>query len=119
MSKTQSRKAKGRRAQQEVAERLKQFLGVSDNDIKSLPMGSQGTDIWMSEAVLEKLPLAIEVKNQESIQIWAAIAQAEANAAPGTMPMVAFKRNRTEMHAVMKFEDLLHLLEIYAHVRKG
>lgn len=110
---TSSAKAKGRRKQQEVASALRAFLAMPETDIKSLPMGSQGVDIWMSEAALNKLPVSVEVKCQEALNIWSALAQSETNSLDGTIPCVAFSRNRSETYVALKLEDFFHLLEIY------
>lgn len=113
----QSAKAKGRRKQQEVAMLLQSFLDLPDTDIKSLPMGSQGVDIWMSQEALKKLPLSLEVKCQETLNIWSALEQAEKNNLPHTLPAVVFARNRSPNYIAMNFNDFLHLL-MRTHVVK-
>ena len=43
-------------------------------------MGAQGEDILLSAQAIKHFPYSVEAKNQESIQIWKAIKQAEENA---------------------------------------
>jgi hypothetical protein len=105
----QSRKAKGRVAQQQVAKAiLAKFPELTERDVMSVPIGTQGDDILLSEAAVKKFPFSVEVKCQETLNIWAAIKQVEVRATQ--KPLVAFKRNRTEMYCVLKLSDLLELL---------
>ena len=70
--KTASAKAKGRRLQQYVAMRIKATFTLPDTDVKSLPMGSQGTDVWLSEAAQKEFPFEVECKALEKVNIWSA-----------------------------------------------
>ena len=103
----QSAKAKGRKLQQHVATRIKECFFLPDSDVKSLPMGSQGADVWLSRNARECFPFSIECKAQENISIWAAYEQAKGH---GENPLVVFKRNRSEVLCVLSFEDLLKIL---------
>ena len=55
-------------------------------------------------------PFAVECKNQEKINIWSSIEQAEQNAGKH-IPLLVFKRNRSKKYAVLEFEKLLELLD--------
>ena len=57
-------------------------------------------------------PLTIhsEVKRQERLQLWAWIAQAEAEAPAGAVPVVSFRRNRSPWYAAIRLETLAELL---------
>lgn len=106
----QSRKSKGRAAQQLVRDTLlARAPRLTANDIRSTSMGASGVDILMSEAALAEYPLAIEVKCQESLNIWKALEQAESNRTPELTPILCFKRNRSEMYVALKFTDFLDL----------
>lgn len=115
--KTSSAKAKGRRHQQDVAQRIRATFDLPESDVKSLPMGSQGCDVWMSAHAFDNFPFAIECKNQEAINIWAAFKQAEDNAKNSRgveegYPLVVFTRNRAaEPLATLRFSDLLKILK--------
>lgn len=109
--KTSSAKAKGRNAQQLVRDSLlARAPHLTLNDIRSTSMGSSGVDILMSEAALKTYPFAIEVKCQESLNVWAALTQAEENKTPATKPILCFKRNRTDMYVALKLEDFLDVI---------
>lgn len=61
----QSAKAKGRRLQQLVAQRLLQaFPHLTDDDVRSIGMGQAGDDIQMSARAKEAIPYGFECKNQ-------------------------------------------------------
>jgi hypothetical protein len=108
--KASSCKAKARLSQQLVRdELLKRAPSLTENDIRSTGMGQSGVDIQLSEAALKVYPFAIEVKCQESLNIWAALKQADENKGKHT-PILCFKRNRTEMFVALKFNDFLNLV---------
>ena len=73
-------------------------------------MGAQGTDIQLSAAARARIPFAIECKNVEKINLWAAWAQAAANTPAELEPLLVVARNRTEPLVVMRFEDFLSWL---------
>jgi hypothetical protein len=109
-----TRKARGRACQQLVRnkfrEKYKLEVGLVDEDIESRQMGGTGTDIILSPAAQIAIPFDIEVKCQESLNVWSAFEQAESNTKPGRIPLLCFKRNRTETYAMLKLDDLLRLL---------
>lgn len=108
---TSSAKAKGRRLQQGVAERLREVTGLPEADIHSTPMGTQGLDIKLSAAARAAVPFAIECKNVEKINIWASWEQAKVNAKKEQLaPLVVFSRNRSEILITMSFEEFLKWL---------
>ena len=114
--KTSSAKAKGRRAAQEVKDQLLAgallcYHGeekLEDGDIVVTSSGDTGEDLKLSPAARRIYPVQIEVKNQEKLQIWAALKQAETHGQ--YMSVLAFTRNRSDMYAAIKFSDLVTLL---------
>lgn len=52
----------------------------------------------------------VEVKRQESLNIWAALAQAEAASPTAQIPVVAFRRNGSGWYAALPLDDLLELV---------
>ena len=66
----QSAKAKGRRLQQWVREKLIEMLDVHPEDIESRSMGAGGEDLIMARAARQKFPYSIECKNVEKLNIW-------------------------------------------------
>lgn len=113
--KTSSAKAKGRRLQQQVAKAIRDTFGLPESDVKTLPMGSQGCDVWLSAQAQTKFPFGIECKNVEKLNIWQAWQQAKTNAtnASGILevhPIVIFSRNRSDVLCTLEFQTLLNLL---------
>ena len=107
--KSASAKAKGRRLQQQVArDILARFPGLTPDDITSRSSGAGGTDLLLSPAALRVFPYAVEAKNQERVNLWEALAQAEANAG-GLVPLVVLARNRTKPVAVVDWQAFLWL----------
>jgi len=102
-----SRKAKGRRLQQRVAKAfLHIFPSLTELDLYSLGMGQSGRDIFLSTAAEKLCRYDIECKNQESLNIWAALKQAEANTTKeGRVPLVVFSRNHAPDYAALPFSD--------------
>jgi hypothetical protein len=107
--KTSSCKGKGRRLQQYVRDvfRKKYEASVASEDIESRGMGQSGTDLILSPLAKQFIKYDIECKNTETINIWNALAQAEANTKPGRIPLLIFKRNHSEVYACLKLSDLL------------
>lgn len=109
--KPRSAKAKGRKLQQIIREHiLKEFPILEPDDVKVAIMGESGVDIHLSPHARRLLPLSIEAKNQESLNIWSALQQAQDNCKDNTYPAVVFKRNHTDIHIAMKLEDFFSLV---------
>ena len=110
--KPQSAKAKGRRLVLECKDLLLGYAkSLTHNDI-FLPATSQsGADLKLSEAALKIYPFAMEMKNTEKVNIWAAINQAKNHAKTTNLkPLVLFRRNHSEIYATLSFKDLLEIL---------
>ncbi|KKN17104.1 hypothetical protein LCGC14_0969170, partial [marine sediment metagenome] len=56
------------------------------------------------------LPFSFECKNQEKLNIWSALKQAQENRSEGDAPIVAFTRNRSDIYVALRFDDFLKLL---------
>ena len=111
-SRTSSRKAKGRRLQQEVRDLLREKYKdiLEPLDIMSTIMGDKGVDIKLSPAARKVIPFNIECKNQETMTMWQWLLQSEANGEPGRIPLLVFTRNRSDTYISMKLSDLLELV---------
>jgi hypothetical protein len=111
--KTRSAKNKGKRLQKEVQKLLLEAthkFGLVDGDIQNTIMGESGRDIKLSPAAEKIIPFDIECKNQENIQIWSAIQQAQDNTKEGRIPLLVFRKNNTKAYAVIEFDKLIKLL---------
>lgn len=75
--KTASCKAKGRNLQNWVVKQvLLNGLGLTENDVRSCSMGSQGADVKLSEAALKQFPLEIECKSHAKHAVYTYLEQA-------------------------------------------
>ena len=109
--KTRSAKNKGKRLQNDVRDLiLETFQELEPDDVRSTTMGDSGEDVLLSPAARKKFPFSVECKNQEKINIWESLKQAETNSKDHT-PLLIFKRNRTKTYAVLEFDKLLELLD--------
>jgi len=108
--KPRSAKNKGKRLQNNVRDLiLEKFDSLEKDDVRSITMGDSGEDILLSPAARRVFPFSVECKNQEKLNIWSALEQAENNSENHT-PLVIFKRNRTKTYAVLEFDKLLELI---------
>lgn len=111
--KTRSAKNKGKRLQKEVQKLLLETThkyGLMDGDIQNTIMGEAGRDIKLSPAAEKVIPFDIECKNQEKLNFWSAIQQAEDNTKEGRIPLLVFRKNNAKTYAVIELEKLLKLL---------
>lgn len=109
--KTASCKAKGRNASQLVRDSLYKWApDLRPGDIEVTPSSVTGEDLKLSPAAREVYPYVWEVKCQEALNIWAALEQAKSHQKdPSHVPVLAFKRNRTEMYVAITLEHFLKL----------
>ena len=105
-------KSKGRLRQNLVRDKLRvaHNLCLVDDDIKSQTMGMTGEDIVLSPKARKYIPYSFECKNQERIQLWKAIEQAEANKKDDCNIAVVIKRNRTKPYVVIDLDHFVDLI---------
>ena len=110
--KPQSCKNKGRRFQQKIAKTiLDSFPQLTDDDVGSTSMGAPGEDIKLSQLARSVLPLSLECKCVERLNVWQCLEQAENNTPNGVTPCLVFSRNRSQAYAVVPWETLLYLYQ--------
>ena len=108
----QSAKSKGRRLQQKVASSiLEAFPHLKEDDCFSTSMGAQGEDVRMSPLARASVPLSIECKCQEKLNVWSCLEQAKANCPKNVTPCLIFSRNRAPTYATVPWDFLLKLLQ--------
>ena len=108
--KSASCKAKGRRFQQKVAHAvLETFPDLHPDDVRSTSMGCGGEDVQLSTAARRHLPLSIECKCVERLNVWQHLEQSERNAPDGTTPCLVFARNRSSTYAILPWSVVLSL----------
>lgn len=111
--KSSSCKAKGRRAANEVKELIhKCFPSLQDEDVFRERGGQIGEDIKLSPKARGLLPISIEVKNVEKIEIWKALAQCAENAGEW-IPTLFFRRNKSKLYVALEAESFMELLQAY------
>ena len=113
---TKSRKARGRRFQQWVAQKISDLLNITwgkDELIASREMGQKGVDIRLIGKALEEFPFSIECKNQERWDIPAWIRQAKDNQKFNTTWMLFCKRNSEVPIVVIDAEEFFRIYKGY------
>ena len=107
-----SAKAKGRRLAAAVKHLLlKYWPDIPSADVSVTPSGVTGPDLTFSSRAMEAIGLTIECKNQERLNIFKAIKQAESHSggSPG-VPIVFFSRNREDIYIAMRADPFLKLI---------
>ena len=109
--KARSAKNKGRKLQNLVRDRLRFVYTeiLETNDIESQVMGMSGEDIVLSPAAKRVIPYSFECKNQERLNLWKSLEQAESNC-EDRQPVLIFKRNRSKIYATIEFEHFIKLI---------
>ena len=103
-----SAKAKGRKLQQWVVEKLVALLGFDPEDLESRPMGSSGEDVIMGVQSRKQFPYSIECKNQEAVNVWKAMEKCQTNC-KDYGPLVIIKRNKSKPLALVDAEYFIKL----------
>ena len=105
---TRSAKAKGRKLQTWVAEKLLKLLKrVTELDIKSTPMGVNGADVQLSTVAYKQFPYNIECKNAERMTtIYNYYEQAVGHGNSGE-PLLIIKMNRQKPLAIVDAEHFM------------
>jgi hypothetical protein len=95
--KTRSAKNKGKRLQNDVRDLiLETFKQLEPDDL-------------LSPAARKLFPFSVECKNQEKLNIWSSLQQAEDNAGEH-IPLVVFKRNRSKTYVAFELDKLMEIL---------
>ncbi len=90
--KPQSAKAKGRKLQQWMRDKLIEELDIHPEDIESRSMGAGGEDLIMARAARQNFPFSIECKNVEKLNVWDSYDQASANSGKHE-PLLVMKKD--------------------------
>jgi hypothetical protein len=85
------------------------FPSLRPGDIKPAIMGESGEDIILSPVARDFIPYSFECKNQERLNLWDSLKQAEENSGDHT-PVLVFKRNRSDTYAVIPIEKFMELI---------
>lgn len=113
--KPSSAKAKGRKHQQWVRDRiLETFPGLEPDDVRSTSMGAGGEDIQLSPAARRAFPYSVECKSFKSFAVYKIVDQAKSNAPAGVQPVAIIKGDRQRPLAVL---DAEHFFELTAKTK--
>jgi len=96
-------RSKGRRGELEVA----RVFRAAGFDVDRTP--NSGGLRLKGDLYGANLPVHIETKRRERLDVWAGMQQAESEA-NGRVPWLAFRRNRSPWYVAMLLEDALALL---------
>lgn len=108
--KPQSAKAKGRKFQQQVRDKLIEQLEIHPEDIESRSMGAGGEDLIMARAARQKFPCSIECKSVERLNVYEAYEQASANSG-SYEPVLFMKKNRKKALVVVDADYFISLFK--------
>ena len=109
----QSAKAKGRRLQQLVCQKISELTGLAwgpDEPISSRGMGQSGVDVRLDKEALREFPFSVECKAQESWSVPAWIEQAQDNVMPDTDWLLVAKRSHKDPVVIMHLDAFFRLL---------
>jgi hypothetical protein len=105
-----SAKQKGRKEQQIRAHEIRIAFDLPEPDAVSTSMGKSGIDIMLSTEARKMFPFAVEVKCQESLNIWESLQQSEENGKKeGLEPIVIFRRNGSKPYVALDWHYFLRM----------
>ena len=122
--KTSSKKAKGRRLQNQIAQMISDLLNIKwgyDEMIAPREMGQSGTDIRLVGKAKELSPFAIECKNQERWDLKTWIDQAKSNTSENLKDWLLFisKNRMKEPIVVMQASTFFELYRKYLELKQS
>lgn len=112
MIKTSSAKAKGKKLQNLVRDKiLEVYWQLEPDDVKSTTMGEKGEDVQLSPAARKLFPYSVECKVRASMPVYGWYAQAKHNAPHGMEPMLVIKQDRSKPLVMVDLDHYFSLLE--------
>lgn len=106
---TSSAKAKGRKLQQHVRDRiLDAYPDLDPDDCRSTPGGVVGEDLQLSPAARAVFPYTVECKRRAKASIWTAYQQAQRHGPHE--PLLVVQADRGKPLAVISLDHLMTLL---------
>lgn len=99
-------RSKGNRAEREVIDLLHEYGWPHAR--RNFQSGGQGG----GDIIAGPADVHLEVKHRERCLIWDWVQQAESEARPTDLPVVAFRRNRSQWMAAVPLDELLALLRL-------
>ena len=114
MTTARSRISKGRNFQKKIKELIQECFDLNEDDIRTAIGAENGPDvILINKESRDKVGLAIECKNSQSLSIWKALDQAKAHAKNTNLePTLIFHRSvqgNSDVWLTCPFEHYLNL----------
>ena len=105
MTKRINSRAKGKKGEQEF---------INEHLIPYWPEAKRNIDQFGDDKrdCLNVAGVHWQIKRTEHLELWKAINQAETEAAPTDLPVVAFRRNRSKWMCIVDAEELVALLRL-------
>lgn len=111
MTTVSSGKAKGRRLQQLVRDKiLKTYPSLEPDDCKSTAMGQNGEDVQLSPAARRLFPYSIECKSRKTLSLYDWYEQARNNSNKSE-PLLIVKKDYSKPLVVIDMEHFFNLME--------
>lgn len=115
--KTSSAKAKGRKFQNYVRDRiLARFPWLGEGDVGSCSMGSSGVDIPLSPLGRRTFPVSVECKKTKKTPSRGELDQARANAYGSSTPAVVWTPHGVGQKKAMIIFDLEDFFDFYENI---
>lgn len=109
--KTQSAKAKGRKFQQKVRDKILDTYDLLPEDVRSTSMGAGGEDIQLSPYARGLFNYSVECKKHKSFAVYTPYKQAKENCPKGSEPILFIEADREKPLAVVDMDHYFSLLE--------
>lgn len=105
-------KDKGKRGERYVAKLLREYGYDAKRGVQY-----QGSPNSPDVTGLPKVH--IEVKFTEKLNIWNALEQSKRDSGENEIPVVMFKRNRTQVYVALPFDEFMEMYKAWESVEKG
>lgn len=99
---------KGKRFERWIASKLRELFPFLADTLRRGQQHAGGPD---SPDVVGFPGWHIEAKHVEKLNVWDMMAQAERDAAPGSVPVGIFKRNRSRVYVCFELDQILEFNE--------
>lgn len=110
--KTQSAKAKGRKLQQIVRDKiLQKYPQLTSRDVRSTSMGAAGVDILLSERAYSNFPFDVECKSRARMAVYDLYNDAVDNNTHVGYPLLVIKQNNSEPLVVLSLDHFMEILK--------
>jgi len=114
-------KAKGRRLQQDVRDKIQLLLkpyGVVEDDVKSTTMGEGGEDVQLSPLARRLLPISVECKSRKAFAVYKDYEQSD-KASGTNEPVLIIRGDRKPALALVDLDYYFMLEACRIRIEQG